>query len=98
MQWSNANCSAGCNAWGCAVAVAVVAAVAVVVVAAVAVAVAEAVAVAVLTAMLEIITIAILIWLGKSYSSRVAGGGAVCLRIRRTPGTPHLAFQKVPHS
>ena len=101
--WSNANCSAECNAWwdagytavcnawSCAVAVAVVAAVVAVAV------VAVAVAVAVLTAMLGIIiAIAILIWLEKFYSSRVAGGGAVCLRFRRPRISPLWLFRKYP--
>ena len=65
---------------------------------AVAVVAAEVVAVTVLTAMLEIIQIAILIWLGKSYSSRVAEGASRLLTNPENPGHTHLAFQKVPHS
>ena len=53
---------------------------------------AEAVAVAVLTAMLEIIQIAILIWLGKSYSSRVAEGASRLLTNPENPVPTHLAF------
>ena len=53
---------------------------------------AEVVAVTVLTAMLEIIQIAILIWLGKSYSSRVAEGASRLLTNPENPGDTHLAF------
>ena len=61
---------------------------------AVAVVAAEVVAVTVLTAMLEIIQIAILIWLGKSYSSRSPEGGRRLLTNPENPGHTPSGFSE----
>ena len=61
---------------------------------AVAVVAAEAEAVAVLTAMLEMIQTAIFIWLGKSYSSRVAEGASRLLTNPENPGGHPSGFSE----